>query len=114
VLITRRKTDGFLGGLWEFPGGKLEPGESAAEACHREIQEELGLMVAVGDHITRVKHAYSHFKISMDVFDCRYKSGRVTLSGPDAFKWILLEEIEDYAFPGANRKFIPLLKDKEK
>jgi A/G-specific adenine glycosylase len=109
VLITRRPPSGFLGGLWEFPGGKLRSGETAAEACRREIKEEVGLTVEVGNRLTRVEHAYSHFKISLDVFDCRYRAGRVTLHGPEAFRWILLEEIEDYAFPGANRKFIPLL-----
>ncbi len=114
MLITRRKPDGFLGGLWEFPGGKLEPGESAVDACRREIREELNLSVKVGDHLMRVEHAYSHFKISIDVFNCRYKSGRVTLNGPEDFRWILQEEIENYAFPGANRKFIPLLKKREK
>jgi len=112
VLITRRRRDGFLGGLWEFPGGKIEPDESAPDACRREIKEALGLSVNVGERLARVDHAYSHFTISMDVFDCRYTAGRVVLNGPDAFKWILIEDVDEYAFPGANRKFIPALKKK--
>jgi A/G-specific adenine glycosylase len=114
VLIAKRKPSGLLGGLWEFPGGKVQPDESPEETCKREIKEELNLLVDVTNHVTRIRHAYSHFKISMDVFDCRYKAGRVKLNGPEKFKWIALEDIEDYAFPGANHKFISLLKDEKK
>ncbi len=114
LLITRRKAGGLLGGLWEFPGGKVRPGETPKETCRREIKEELNLSVEITNRMTRVRHAYSHFKISMDVFDCRYMAGKVKLNGPDNYKWIALEEIEDYAFPGANRKFIPLLKKAKK
>ncbi len=109
LLITRRKEDGLLGGLWEFPGGKVESGEHVEAACIREIREEVNLDVEIVSHLTRVRHAYSHFKIIMDVFLCRYLSGEVQLQSAVDFRWITREEISDFPFPGANHKFIPLL-----
>jgi len=114
VLITRRKTEGLLGGLWEFPGGKVKSNETAETACVREIREEVNLEVRAVEHVTRVRHAYSHFKIIMDVYRCRYLEGRIRLNGPADFRWIRLSETDDYPFPGANRKFIPLLKERMK
>jgi A/G-specific adenine glycosylase len=109
VLITRRKAEGLLGGLWEFPGGKIKDGESAAAACIREIKEEVNLDVQIDRHLAQVKHAYTHFRIVMEVFCCKYVSGRVYLRGPAAFRWIRLNEYKNYPFPKANHKFIPLL-----
>jgi A/G-specific adenine glycosylase len=110
VLITRRKPEGLLGGLWEFPGGKVGPKEDAPSACIREIKEEVNLTIKIDEYLTRVKHAYTHFKIVMDVYRCRFVSGRVKLSGPVDYRWIKLSEIDRYPFPKANHKFIPLLK----
>ena len=110
VLITRRKNEGLLGGLWEFPGGKIGPGEDPPSACIREIKEEVNLDIEVMDHLTRVKHAYTHFKIVMDVYCCRYLAGSVKLAGPVDYRWIDLEEIDRFAFPKANHKFIPALR----
>ena len=109
VLITRRKPKGLLGGLWEFPGGKILSGEKAEAACIREIKEEVNLVVEVDRHLTRVKHAYTHFRIVMDIFICRFVSGRVRLNGPTDYRWLKLHELDQYPFPRANRKFIPLL-----
>jgi len=111
VLITRRKLDGLLGGLWEFPGGKLKRGEEASLACIREINEETGLVVGIESHLTTIRHAYTHFKIKMDIYYCRYISGRVRLNGPMDFKWIRLTDIDQLAFPKANLKFIPLIRE---
>ena len=110
VLITQRKLEGLLGGLWEFPGGKVKKGETAESACVREIKEETNLEVGMIEHLTRIRHAYSHFKIVMDVFCCKYQSGRIRLNGPIDFQWIRPDEIDNYPFPGANHKFIPLLR----
>lgn len=112
VLITRRKLDGLLGGLWEFPGGKVETGETAQAACVREIMEETGIRAEISDHLTRVTHAYTHFKIEMDVFYCDYISGSVRLNGPIDHKWVAIGQLDQFPFPKANLKFIPLITDK--
>jgi A/G-specific adenine glycosylase len=109
ILITRRAPSGLLGGLWEFPGGGLRDGEGAEEACRREIREETGLEVAVLENLARVRHTYSHFRIEMDVFRCRYRSGRVKLDGPVDHRWIRPAEISRYPLPAANHRFLHLL-----
>ncbi len=111
VLITRRKPEGLLGGLWEFPGGELQKGEDTAVGCARAIRETTGLKVEIDTYLTRVKHAYTHFKIQLDVFYCRVIPGsRVRLNGPVDFSWIKIEDLDGYAFPKANKKFMHLLK----
>jgi A/G-specific adenine glycosylase len=110
VLITRRKSDGLLGGLWEFPGGKIKRNEKAETACIREIKEEVNLTVKVDSHLCRVKHAYTHFKIQLDVFCCSYISGRLKLNGPVDHRWIRLSQIDDYPLPKANHKFLVKLR----
>lgn len=110
VLITQRASEGLLGGLWEFPGGKINNGEDACSACKREIKEETGLEIEVVEALTTVKHAYTHFKIKMEVFICRYISGKITLKGPVAYRWISIDELDQYPFPKANHKFFPHLR----
>ena len=112
ILITRRKDSGHLGGLWEFPGGKVKAGESPQETCKREIKEEVNLAVDVADYLTHVDHAYTHFKIAVDVYVCVYRSGEVELNGPVEHRWIRVDEIDRYPWPGANHKFLPLLKQR--
>jgi A/G-specific adenine glycosylase len=112
VLITRRPEQGLLGGLWEFPGGKLRKDESPGAACVREIKEEVNLDVTLEQPLTQVRHAYSHFRIHMHVFRCRFTAGRVRLNGPVDHRWIRIADIDRFAFPGANHKFIPLLKQR--
>jgi A/G-specific adenine glycosylase len=110
VLITRRKPEGLLGGLWEFPGGKIQNNEKAQDACIREIKEETNLSAGVDTRLCRIKHAYTHFKIVMDVFCCSYISGKVKLNGPVDHHWIKLDNLDDYPFPKANHKFFQELK----
>ncbi len=110
ILITRRRPEGLLGGLWEFPGGKIKKGEAPPAACVREIKEEVNLLVETRERIARIRHAYTHFRIVMDVFRCAHRKGRVYLRGPVDFRWIRLRDVEKFPFPGANRKFIPLIR----
>src|SRR5688572_12322384 len=111
VLITRRAESGMLGGLWEFPGGKVRDGETPNAACRREIREEVGLRVEVKERIARVQHTYSHLAVDIDVFRCLYRGGNIVLDGPTDHRWITLEETAAYAFPKANHKFMPALRD---
>ena len=109
VLITQRKPEGLLGGLWEFPGGKIHAKETPQQACVRAVREETNLLVEPIEHLTRVKHAYTHFKIVMDVFHCNYQSGEVVLNEAEDFRWITADQIDQFPFPRSNHKFIPLL-----
>lgn len=112
MLITKRPAEGLLGGLWEFPGGKIHDNETPEEAVVREIKEEAGLDVEVTGFVAKVKHAYSHFKVDLEVYRCRpTDSTPVALNGPTDHRWIVREEVGDYAFPKANHKFIPFLDD---
>ncbi len=109
VFIQRRPEDAMLGGLWEFPGGKVEPGETPAEACAREIAEEVGITVEVGREIARVDHAYSHFRITMHAFYCRLATGEPTPANDEPWAWVSVDALDDYAFPRANRRVIEAL-----
>jgi len=113
VLLTRRKSEGLLGGLWEFPGGQIEDGESSRNACEREIREETGLTVEVEEQIALVKHAYTHFKVEIDVYRCRYRGGAVVLDGPVDHRWIVLEDVGRFPLPKATHKILPHLKNME-
>jgi len=111
VLITRRRPEGLLGGLWEFPGGKILDGETPETACMRELEEEVNLIIRVDSYLCSVRHAYTHFRIVMDVFCCSHVSGRVRLKGPVDHRWISLQKLGDYPFPKANHKFMPQLRE---
>ncbi len=104
VLIAQRPPDGMLGGLWEFPGGKREPGESLEECLRREIREELSLEIEVGRPIVRVKHAYTHFRISLHAFECRIASGRAHSIGVADFRWVRPSELGRYPLAVTDRK----------
>ncbi len=109
VLIDQRPADGLLGGLWEFPGGKIAEGESAVEAVRREIREEVGIEVAVGDRLVTVRHAYSHFRITMQVFACEHTSGRARPIACQKVRWVWPSQLKRYAFPKANHAVLELL-----
>jgi A/G-specific adenine glycosylase len=113
LLIQRRPDEGLLGGLWEFPGGKQEDGESMEAACAREVKEELGVDVAVEEPFYTLSHAYSHFKITLHAFRCRIEAGTPESREGQPFRWIGLDELDDYAFPRANRRLIEELERRQ-
>ncbi len=110
ILIDRRKQEGLLGGLWEFPGGKIEPGETPEECVKREIKEELGIEIAVQDKLVTIEHAYTHFKVTLNVFNCKHLSGDPQPLESDEVKWVTLDEIDQYPFPKANSQIIEAMR----
>lgn len=102
VLIARRPPAGLLGGLWEFPGGKLEAGESAADAVKRELMEEIGIEVAVGELIDRVDHAYSHFRVTLHFHRATHLSGEARPRAATEVRWVEPRSLGEYAFPAAS------------
>lgn len=109
ILIDKRRQHGLLGGLWEFPGGKLEPNETVVDCIHREIKEELGIEVAVGDRLMTIDHAYTHFRVTLAVHHCRYISGQPQPLECDEVRWVGLDELDQYPFPKANTQIIAAL-----
>ena len=111
VLIQRRPESAMLGGLWEFPGGKQEPDETLEQTCAREIREELGIEVEVevGAPVARVEHAYSHFRITMHAFRCRWTGGEPVTETGEPWAWAAISDLDGYAFPRANRRVIEAL-----
>ena len=109
-LLGKRPAGGMLGGLWEFPGGKVKRGETREQALVREIEEELGIGIVVGRHVISVHHAYSHFAITLHLYLCRHVSGRPKAHDHSELKWIVPREFRQYAFPAADLKFLHLLR----
>ncbi len=109
-LIAQRPLDGLLGGLWEFPGGKVEPGETPADALRREIGEELALDVRPGAFVIEVAHAYTHFRITLRAFHAAYLGGDVAHRGVADHAWVTFDDLERYAFAVTDRKIIDALR----
>ncbi len=106
ILIGRRPDRGLLGGLWEFPGRKVQPGETLTRAIRRELKEELGIGVEPGPAVSSVKHAYTHFTVSLTGFFCRIRRGTPRPLIHSALKWIQPTGIHRFAMPEANRKLL--------
>jgi A/G-specific adenine glycosylase len=111
-LVAQRAANGLLGGLWEFPGGKVELGESLEDCLQREILEELGVRIRVGDRLTVVKHAYTHFRITLHAFHARIAEGEPEPRAIDCadWRWIGLDEASSLAFSAADLRVLQALR----
>jgi A/G-specific adenine glycosylase len=109
VLIDQRLNEGLLGGLWEFPGGKQEPGEPIEITIVRELQEELAIEAAVGEELITLEHSYSHKRLRFVVHLCRWISGDPQPLASQQVRWVEPSELGDYPFPAANARIIAAL-----
>jgi A/G-specific adenine glycosylase len=109
LLIDQRNNDGLLGGLWEFPGGKIQNGETPTQALRREIREELDIEVETGDFFMTVEHSYTHFRVTLHVYHCLYRRGEPQPLGCQNWRWAKPSELQQFAFPNANRRIIDRL-----
>jgi len=117
MLIAQRPNEGLLGGLWEFPGGKQEAGETLPQTLKRELYEELAIEVEVGELFVKVKHAFTHFKITLHAYKCQYIGAESPHTEPQKlgvqnWAWINLETIDNYSFGKADREIIKALRER--
>ena len=109
VLIDQRLNEGLLGGLWEFPGGKQEPGEAIAATIARELREELAIEVEVGEELIVLDHAYSHKKLRFVVHLCTWLCGEPQPLASQQVRWVRPEQLGDFPFPAAIGRIIAAL-----
>jgi len=110
LLITRRPPGGHLPGLWEFPGGKCEPGETLPECMQRELQEELGIAVNVREEVETVTHVYPEKTVELHFFRCQLVIGEPTSMEGQALAWVKSANLGDYEFPAADAKLLERLR----
>jgi len=104
VLVAQRHADDMLGGLWEFPGGKREHGETLPECLAREMREELGVEIEVGQLLVVVRQAYTHFRITLHGFLCRLVAGEPRCLDCAAFRWVRPAELDALPMSVVDRK----------
>jgi A/G-specific adenine glycosylase len=109
VLLVHRPNEGFLGGLWELPGGKVEPGEEAAAALRRELREEARIdRLRTLQPVGAVEHAYTHFRVTLQLFEAETSQRGRLGDGPAEIRWVDPERLGDYAVPRGTRKALAM------
>ncbi len=106
ILIARRAVDSHQGGLWEFPGGKVEPGETLAQALSRELREELGIDVGKHSPLLQVRHDYGDKEVLLDVCTVWEFAGEAAGMEGQALQWVKAEALANFAFPAANAPIV--------
>mgnify|MGYP001494321611 CR=1 FL=1 len=111
LLITQRPAGSHLGGLWEFPGGKREPSETIEACLHRELQEELGIEVTLGQALETVTHSYPEKTVKITFFICRLSKGEPKPIECPAIDWVRRGDLVKFEFPPADEELLSRLVD---
>ena len=112
IFATQRGYGPYKDG-WEFPGGKVEPGETPEQALTREIREELDTVISVGEKLTQVEYDYPDFHLSMGCYLCTVVSGNLTLKEHESARWLRMDEIDSVDWLPADQSVAAALKDAE-
>lgn len=107
-FVTRRQTGVHLEGLWEFPGGKCEPGETLEDCLRRELKEELGADAVIGGEIWAVTHAYADRSVELHFLSCAFLNAPVAMLGQE-MRWVARDELKSLKFPPADDELIRAL-----
>jgi mutator protein MutT len=110
LLITQRRPQDHLGGLWEFPGGKRHADESDEDCLHRELMEELAIEVEVKELIETIEHEYPGKAVRLKFFRCLWQRHEPRAIGCDAFTWVKREQLANYNFPAADVQLLEKLR----
>ncbi len=112
ILIAQRRRDKSLGGLWEFPGGKIEPGETHEQTLAREIREEFDIDIQVGKFLTEITHEYPNFILTMYVYKASWDgSGTIHICDHEEYRFVNLNEIDGFEMPAADEPVLAFLKE---
>jgi 8-oxo-dGTP diphosphatase len=101
-LITQRRPTAVLPLLWEFPGGRVEPMESDADALKREVRHRLSVAIDVGELISFVSHPYDHYVVDLYLYECRVTAGELRAMNVHDFRWVTSDEFDQYSFTPAD------------
>lgn len=112
VLCARRGPGGATGGMWEFPGGKIEPGETPEAALEREIVEELGCRVRVGAEVTTTTHAYDELAVTLTTYWCELLDASPSTSEHEELRWLSPDELDSLAWAPADVPAVELIRDR--
>jgi 8-oxo-dGTP diphosphatase len=112
ILIAQRRKDKSLGGLWEFPGGKIEAGETHEQTLTREIKEEFDIDIQVGKYLMETEHEYADFCLKMYVYQGQWDGkGEIRICDHEQYRFVLLDEIEQFEMPGADVPVLNFIKE---
>ena len=111
ILIAQRRRDKSLGGLWEFPGGKIEPGETCEQTLAREIKEEFDIKINVEKYLMEHTFAYPDFDLKMYVYQANWDgNGEIKICDHEQYAFVSIDQMADYTFAGADIPVIDFLK----
>lgn len=109
ILIDKRLPTGLMANLWEFPGGKIEEGETTEDCIKREVKEELGIDIAIKKHLIDINHSYTEFSVTLSVYLAQIITGNPQPLECAEIRWVKVDELSNFQFPSANQSIIDIL-----